>query len=187
MNGKPKSKQPAERNRSNKSLSQLTRSMLGPIFRKQGFARQEIVTRWEAIVGESLGQYSQPERISFPRNARQGGTLFVRVEGAFALELQHRSPEILERLNTYFGYGAVEKLVIHQGPLAHKKNKHKDKPPQLSESEQAKLDKVILATKDDRLKDALRRIGQHVLATSKSSGREQEHAKNPTDTGKEDN
>jgi hypothetical protein len=187
MNGKHKSTQPAERNRRNKSLSQLTRSLLGPIFRKQGFARQEIVTRWEAIVGESLGQYTQPERISFPRNARQGGTLFVRVEGAFALELQHRSPEILERLNTYFGYGAVEKIVIHQGPLANKKNKRKDESLPLSDTEQAKLDDTVMATKDDRLKNALRNIGQHVLTTNHSPGQQAEQTRTPAKPGKDNN
>lgn len=161
MKAKPKT----DRIKGNRSLSQLTRGMLGPLFRKQGFARQEIVTKWETIVGSSMGQYSHPERISFPRAARHGGTLFVRVEGAFALELQHRSVEILDRINTYFGYGAVEKLVIKQGPLPPKVLKKRKTKPSLTREQESHLDTVVGDTKDNRLRSALRGIGEHVLAT----------------------
>jgi len=166
MNGKLDKKQITKRNRGNKPLAQIARSLLGPIFRKQGFARQEIVTRWESIVGPSLSAYSQPERISFPRNARQGGTLFIRVEGAFALEVQHRQIEILERLNTYFGYGAVEKIVIRQGPLSRKPHKKGAGTPVLSLEEQNRVDEAVTATKDDRLKSALKQVGQRVISAN---------------------
>jgi hypothetical protein len=164
MKAKPKLGPKPDRIKGNRSLSQLTRGMLGPLFRKQGFARQEIVTKWETIVGTSLGQYSHPERISFPRAARQGGTLFVRVEGSFALELQHRSVEILERINTYFGYGAVEKLVIKQGPLPRKVIKKRLAEPSLTKAQENQLDEVLDSTGDDRLRSALRGIGKQVLS-----------------------
>jgi hypothetical protein len=159
-----KAKPESERVRGNRSLSQLTRGMLGPLFRKQGFARHEIVTKWETIVGSSMGQYSYPERISFPRAARQGGTLFVRVEGSFALELQHRSVEILDRINTYFGYGAVEKLVIKQGPLPPRIIKKRMGKPSLTKDQKSHLTATLHDTKDDRLRNALHSIGEHVLS-----------------------
>ena len=139
--------------------------MLDPVFRRQGFARHEIITRWTTIVGPSLGEHSQPERINFPRGDRSGGTVFVRVEGAFALELQHRGPEILERLNTYFGYSAVEKIVIRQGPLLRQKAETKAEVRPLSPQEQESLDETVKPVRHDALKQALGRVGKRLLST----------------------
>jgi len=46
-----------------------------------------------------------------------GATLIVKVEGAMALELQHLSPQIIERLNNYYGYAAIGRLHIIQSPV----------------------------------------------------------------------
>ena len=62
-------------------------------------------------------------RAACPRGWRaapggRGGTLHVRVgSGALALELQHLEPVVIERINTYFGYRAVERLKLVHGPL----------------------------------------------------------------------
>ncbi len=64
-----------------------------------------------------LARLSQPVRLS--RKATrdgQGGVLTIKVEGAMALELQHLAPQIIERLNSYYGYPAIGKLNIIQGP-----------------------------------------------------------------------
>ncbi|MDX1580648.1 MAG: DUF721 domain-containing protein, partial [Alphaproteobacteria bacterium] len=85
-------------------LASLTRRMTEPAFRRQGFAQQDIVTRWAQIVGPALGETSLPEKLNFPPGKRRGGTLIVRVEGGMALELQHLAPQVIERVNSYFGY-----------------------------------------------------------------------------------
>ena len=44
----------------------------------------------------------------------------LRVEGPRAIEVQHRSGQILERVNAYFGYRAVAEMRILQAPVARK-------------------------------------------------------------------
>ena len=44
----------------------------------------------------------------------------LRVEGPRAIEVQHRSGPILERVNTYFGYRAVAEMRILQAPVDRK-------------------------------------------------------------------
>ena len=153
-----------KRHRKSQPLSKLAKGLIDPLMRKQGFARQEIVTKWESVVGDTIARHSQPERISFPRNARKGGTLFVRVEGAFALELQHHSVEILDRLNTYFGYAAVEKMVIRQGPLIRQARQKTAEPPQASKEDVAAVSDRVEGTRHDRLKQALQQVGEQVAA-----------------------
>jgi hypothetical protein len=46
--------------------------------------------------------------------------LVLSVEGPRAIEVQHRSGQILERVNAYFGYRAVAELRILQAPVTRK-------------------------------------------------------------------
>jgi hypothetical protein len=90
-----------------------------PIFKKRGFAEAGILTDWPAIVGEHLARHTMPEKIAFARGARSAGTLHIVTESAFAPELQHLEPQVLERINGYFGYFAVARLRIQHGRVIH--------------------------------------------------------------------
>lgn len=70
---------------------------------------------WTAIVGPTLAAKTQPLRLRFPnRNERRDAVLTVACEPAFALELQHMLPLLIERLNAHFGYGAVARVCLQQ-------------------------------------------------------------------------
>jgi len=71
---------------------------------------------WGEIVGAELARQCRPEKLTGARNAG-GGSLRLRCSGAAALELQHRAPEIVQRVNAFLGYTAVAKIALVQGPL----------------------------------------------------------------------
>ena len=86
---------------------------------------------WPAIVGAELAQFTMPDRVVWPRHRddeaetastegqrEEGAILVLRVEGPRAIEVQHRSGQILERVNGYFGYRAVAEMRILQAPVA---------------------------------------------------------------------
>ncbi len=76
---------------------------------------------WSAIVGSSLAAKTQPLRLRFPnRNERRDAVLTVACEPAFALELQHMLPLLIERLNAHFGYGAVARVRLQQTRIIRK-------------------------------------------------------------------
>ena len=98
------------------SLDKMTR----PIFGKRGLADGAIAMEWPRIVGDSLAKVTLPERISYPKRDRRNGTLYLKVAGgSFATELIHFEPQLIERINRYFGYQAVSKVRITQGPISH--------------------------------------------------------------------
>jgi len=111
-----------------RSLAATLPPITAPIFKTRGFAEAGILTDWPAIVGEMLGRRTAPERIAFPRNDRRGGTLHVTCESAFAPELQHLAPQVIERINGYFGYPAVAQIKILHGRVAQRAAAVK-KPP----------------------------------------------------------
>ena len=45
------------------------------------------------------------------------GTLFIRADGPRAIFVQHELPQIVERVNAFFGYRAVAQARIVQGPV----------------------------------------------------------------------
>jgi len=101
-----------------RALAQDLGRLTAPLFAKRGLAAGALVTRWAEVVGPQLATFTIPERIIFARGRREDGTLAVRVEnGALALELQHLAPQLIERVNGFFGYRAVERLKLTQGPL----------------------------------------------------------------------
>jgi hypothetical protein len=92
----------------------------GMAFRRFGFVQSAIVSRWREIVGERYAKVSSPESIRFPAGRKSGGVLTLLVEGAHSPLLQHLSPLIIERVNRFFGYAAVDRIVFRQGrPIAH--------------------------------------------------------------------
>lgn len=86
-------------------------------FRKFGFVQSAVVRRWSEIVGERYAGVSAPESIRFPRGARSNGVLNLVVQGAHAPMMQHIAPEIVERVNRFFGYPAVARIAIRQGEV----------------------------------------------------------------------
>ncbi|HJR82327.1 MAG TPA: DciA family protein [Sphingomicrobium sp.] len=87
----------------------------GLAFKRFGFVQSAIVSRWAEIVGERYARVSSPESIRFPAGRKSGGALTLLVEGAHSPLLQHLSPLIVERVNRFFGYEAVNRVVFRQG------------------------------------------------------------------------
>jgi len=119
---------PSIQRRGLRSLAATLPPITAPIFKTRGFAEAGILTDWPAIVGEMLGRRTAPERIAFPRNDRRGGTLHVTCESAFAPELQHLAPQVIERINGYFGYPAVAQIKILHGRVVQR-TKAAKRPP----------------------------------------------------------
>lgn len=84
-------------------------------FRRFGFVDSAVVARWPEIVGPDYARHSTPESLSFPHGKRSGGTLNLSASGSHALMIQHVAPQIIERVNRFFGYDAVARIAIRQG------------------------------------------------------------------------
>ena len=100
-----------------KAISDLMPQIGRTAFRRFGFVQSSVVTRWPEIVGPQHAKVSAPESIRFPPGEKAGGTLNLVVLPAHAPLIQHVIPEIIERVNRFFGYSAVAKVKIRQGEV----------------------------------------------------------------------
>jgi len=127
---KPARARPYERPRGGpaKSVAELMPQIGRAAFRRFGFIQSSVVTRWPEIVGERHAQVCMPEAIRFPPGEKSGGILQLVVLPAHAPLIQHVIPEIVERVNRFFGYSAVSKVKLRQGAV---------KPPRAEGNRQA--------------------------------------------------
>ncbi len=86
-------------------------------FRKFGFIQSSIVTRWPEIVGAKLARVTAPESLRFPQGKKADGTLSITVGSAHAPIVQHVVPDIIARVNRFFGYAAVARVRLTQGSV----------------------------------------------------------------------
>ncbi len=100
-----------------RTLAATLPKIAGPAARRRGFTEIDVITRWSDVVGATLARASAPERLSFRRGARSDGTLHLRVAGGAATELLHLEPLVIERINRFFGYRAVARIAMVQGPV----------------------------------------------------------------------
>ena len=82
---------------------------------RRGFAELRLLTEWRVVVGDALAQVCRPLRVSYKgRTSGLGATLHVTAEGARAPELAMQEPQIIERVNQFYGYRAISRLRIDQ-------------------------------------------------------------------------
>lgn len=147
-----------------KPLAAILGKTIDEVFARQGFASRELVTRWTEIAGAEIAEHSQPVKVQWPRpvgNAPpEPATLVLRVEGPMAIEIQHQSGTILERVNRFLGWQAVGRLALRQAPLTRPRKRAVPKGP--DPATVAAVAKTLDAIHDENLKDALARLGASV-------------------------
>jgi hypothetical protein len=109
--------EPASRRNGVRDVGSLLPDVGGMAFRRFGFVQGALLARWRDVVGPVYARWSIPESLKFARGEKTGGTLTVRVEGPFSVQLQHVAPQIIDRANRILGHGAVAKLRLVQGEV----------------------------------------------------------------------
>ena len=146
-------------------MARLLGAILDPAARRRGFAEASLLADWATIVGPALARRCQPVRVDHAPGRRSGGTLLLQVGSGVALEIQHQAPQLIERINTYFGHRAVRQIRLLQMPRPPAPS-----PPQpalrlLSPQAEAKLAASVTDVPDESLREALLALGRTMRGT----------------------
>lgn len=162
MNQKPTSSQAKSH-----YLGHLIGHLTAPAFKRRGFRDVQIMDHWPVIVGRQLAAMTMPERLV--RRSELETVLVVRVDGAMALEIQHLSPQILDRINQYYGPATVTRLQIIQGPLPRAVHGVYPRPAELRPMTQ-QADEALADFPRGKLRDALARLGGRIMHRASKTG-----------------
>ena len=128
-----------------RSIGSLLPAVTRPAFRSRSAAGAQIMADWPAIVGPALSRTSAPRQLN-------RGTLTLACAGPVALELQHLTGQLIERINAHYGRAVVEQLRFVQAtaPITSAPIPPKRPPSRPIE---------IPDMKDGALRDALAALG----------------------------
>mgnify|MGYP001301870848 CR=1 FL=1 len=146
-------------------LSKVNEKLLS----KFGKVEYIISTKWKAIVGDFFSNYSEPLKVtSIQKNVKdfneshKDKILHVNVSPAAALEFQHLKNKILEKINSFFGYKAINGIKIHQKMIGKKpsdlKKLRNEKKINLNEKK-TKILNTIEKINDKELEKSLFNLG----------------------------
>jgi len=100
-----------------RAISDLMPDVGRSAFRRFGFVQSSVVTRWPEIVGAARAKICAPEAIRFAPGEKSDGILQLVVMPAHAPMISMVLPEIVERVNRFFGYNAVARAKLRQGEV----------------------------------------------------------------------
>jgi hypothetical protein len=89
-------------------LGELVPGVTRAAYKKRSPAGALLLSAWDQVVGPRLAQETMPQKLS-------RGVLTIVCAGPVAMELQHLSAALIERINTHAGEKLVERLRFVQG------------------------------------------------------------------------
>ena len=164
-----------------KQLRDVTGKIVAKTFKQQGFGSAELVTHWTTIVGKDIGANSEPIKVQWTRSApshpsraggepsewtQEPGTLVLRVEGPAAIEIQHLTNVICDRVNQFLGWRAIARIKLQQAPL---RRGQRTTAPAADPIAAARIAATLPDIADEDLKQALARLGAAVKNGVKKS------------------
>jgi hypothetical protein len=155
----PRPARESERPHGFRAVGVAVSKLTAPIITKRGGGiLVRLKADWVSIAGADWAAVSWPSALG------RDGVLKLRAAPPNALELQHRAPLLLERINLFFGRTVVSRLVLVQGPLPA------DSPPSgpglrpLAANEVDGLDEQLSGIADPSLRAALAGLGRALIA-----------------------
>ena len=139
------------------------------------FGKREFIihSKWEEMVGDFFNEYTEPSRIENIKSNSElsdydysEGILHINILGPAALEFQHFNDKIIEKINSFFGYKAISRIVLHHVPYLKKINKiskindHKKK---LTTKQKKSIEKATEGISSKKLEKALFKLGKSIL------------------------
>jgi len=139
------------------AVARSLHKLLKPLALRQGFADVRVLSQWSDIVGPDMARQMQPQTL-------KNGVLQVAVSNSsLALQIQHQAPQLMEKINRFFGFRAVKSIRPVQTYFAL------EPQPQATvvvpdAGAQVRAEAQVSQVQDPELKAALSRLGAQVEA-----------------------
>jgi len=157
LTGKPSE---GERREGMRAVGVAVSKLAAPIVaRREGGMLARLKAEWGTIIGSDWAEVTWPSALG------RDGVLKLRTASGAALELQHRAPLIIERINLFFGRHVVARLTLVQGPLPLALAREGPIIRPLTPSEAEALDARLCEVADPELRAALARLGRAVAGS----------------------
>ncbi len=151
-------------------VSDIVSDILDPVMQQRAGMTMQLVMAWEDIVGPNHADYTRPEKLEWPRaysddEPFQPATLKIACDGARSIYVQHEAGQIVDRVNTFFGFYAVDRVRIVQKPVQSTAKPCRKKPAPLDQRQKQRLADLLNSVEDENLRNALQKMGEGVFSS----------------------
>ena len=118
----------------------LPRGLRG-ILKKNGYNYSEIISKWNIMVGEKISKCSYPKSIKM-KKGNSNGTLVLAIKRGHEIDVEYSKKEIINKINSYFGYQLIETIKLETYSPKNKQNKNKNYLTNLSKESKKKINEI---------------------------------------------
>ena len=125
--------------------------------KEKNFVEVSLIKKWREIIGDDIAKFCWPIKIIFSDIKNSNGIIFLKTKRGRSMEIEFKNEEIIEKLNQYFGYKAIDKISVVQDfniKDTYKKNKIIMKKSKSTQS------KEINKIKENNVKVALNKLNK---------------------------
>ena len=132
--------------------STLPRGVKG-ILKRNGYNYSEIISKWDNLVGKDISDFSYPKSIKMSRG-NTNGILILAVKRGNEINIEYSKKEIINKINSYFGYKLISEIRLQTFSTQIKKNKNVNKINTLPEG----FEKKITDIKNKNIRNSLSQL-----------------------------
>ena len=123
------------------------------ILKKNGYNYSEIISKWNLLVGKDISNYCYPKSIKMSRE-NKNGALVILVERGNEINVEYSKKEIINKINSYFGYQLISEIRLQTFSPISKKEKEKN----IISNSPKKFEKKINEIKNKDIRDSLSQL-----------------------------
>ena len=127
----------------------LPRGLKG-VLKKNGYNYSEIIGKWNTLVGKEIGNYCYPKSIKM-RKESKNGILILAVKRGNEIVIEYSKKEIINKVNSYFGYQLINEIKLQVSNIENKKKKNNNKIKNLPENYKNKINQI----KNENIRNSL--------------------------------
>ena len=123
------------------------------ILKKNGYNYSEIISKWNLLVGKDISNWCYPKSIKMSRE-NKNGALVILVERGNEINVEYSKKEIINKINSYFGYQLISEIRLQTFSPINKKEKEKN----ITSNSPKKFEKKINEIKNKDIRDSLSQL-----------------------------
>lgn len=145
-----------------KDINYLVRDIVKPITKNYSPVLLILTRNWKNIIGEKYADFCEVEKISFQKNKKNDGTIYIKAfNNVISFYIENNKEFILEKINAIFGYSLISKIFIKQTPKIIKQYQQNTK--KISDNDKQFLIEITKNLEENELKESLNKLGKIIL------------------------
>ena len=123
------------------------------ILKKNGYNYSEIISKWDLLVGSDISNYSYPKSIKMTKG-NDNGILVLAVERGNEINLEYSKKDIINKINSYFGYKLISEIRLN----SFNSKERKIKKINILEKFSKNFEKKINEVNNKKVRDSLTQL-----------------------------